>query len=190
MQSINYRLCEEAEQHQGVVLFFNRQLQVEQVAELNLGGATAGTLQVCLCGNLVEILDFQSLKRNRKLELTRENNLSHYTLSALHGPTQHGVVGSRWLSQWYLIIWGSTDSLETSWGTSCRVAPSPPFCYTAQNHLYLKEQGIALPVADTLSLLCGSKTPLQHKSTYWALVARVEKSLNHLVSSQIVLSQH
>lgn len=75
MQSINYRLCEEAEQHQGVVLFFNRQLQVEQVAGLNLGGATAGTLQVCLRGNLVEILDFQSLKRNRKLELTRENNL-------------------------------------------------------------------------------------------------------------------
>lgn len=67
MQSINYRLCEEAEQHQGVVLFFNRQLQVEQVAELNLGGATAGTLQVRFSGNLEEILDFQSLKRNRKL---------------------------------------------------------------------------------------------------------------------------
>lgn len=57
------------------MLFFNRQLQVEQVAGLNLGGATAGTLQVRFRGNLVEILDFQSLKRNRKLELTRENNL-------------------------------------------------------------------------------------------------------------------
>lgn len=58
-------LYEEAEQHQGVVLFFNGQLQVEPVAGLNLGGATAGTLQVCLQRYPVEILDFQSLKRRR-----------------------------------------------------------------------------------------------------------------------------
>lgn len=65
MHSMNYWICEEAEAHQGVVLFFNRQLQVEQVGGLNLGGATAGTPQVCFHGNLVEILDIQSLKRNR-----------------------------------------------------------------------------------------------------------------------------
>lgn len=54
-------------QHQGVVLLLNVQLQVEQVAGLNLGGATGGTLQVCFQKNLVEILDFLSLKREQEL---------------------------------------------------------------------------------------------------------------------------
>lgn len=58
-------LYEEVEQHQGVVLFFNWQLQVEQEAGMNLGEATAGTLQVCLQRYPVEILDFQSLERSR-----------------------------------------------------------------------------------------------------------------------------
>lgn len=54
-------------QHQGVLLFLNVQLQAEQVAGLDLGGATVGTLQVCFQTNLVEILDFQSLKEEQEL---------------------------------------------------------------------------------------------------------------------------
>lgn len=42
------------------MLVLNVQLQVEQMAGLDLGGATVGTLQVCFQGYLVEILDFHS----------------------------------------------------------------------------------------------------------------------------------
>lgn len=58
---------EEVEQHQGVVLVLNVQLQVEQMAGLDLGGATVGTLQVCFQRYLVEILDFHSLKKEQEL---------------------------------------------------------------------------------------------------------------------------
>lgn len=64
--SADLRADEEGEQHQGVVLLLNGQLQVEQVAGLDLGRATVATLQVCFQKNLVQVLDFQSLKENRK----------------------------------------------------------------------------------------------------------------------------
>lgn len=67
---------EEPKHHQGVVLFLNGQLQVEQVAGLNLGGATVGTLQVCFQRNLVEILDFQRLTKEQELSLMRQGNRS------------------------------------------------------------------------------------------------------------------
>lgn len=67
---------EEVKQHQGVVLVLDGQLQVEQVAGLNLGGATVATLQVCFQRDLVEILDFQSLIKEQELSLMRQGNRS------------------------------------------------------------------------------------------------------------------
>lgn len=57
----------DVEQHQGVVLLFDMQLQVELVGGLDLGGATAGTLQVSFQRNLEQVLDLQSLKRIRNV---------------------------------------------------------------------------------------------------------------------------
>ena len=51
------------------MLLLNVHLQAEQVAGANLGGATVGTLQVCLQRNLVEILDFQSLRKEEEVSL-------------------------------------------------------------------------------------------------------------------------
>lgn len=74
----------EGKQHQGVVLFLHVQLQVEQVAGANLGGATVGTLHVCFQTNPVEILDFQSLKKEQELELRRQGNPGDEGLCLTH----------------------------------------------------------------------------------------------------------
>lgn len=75
---------EEAEQHQGVVLLLHVQLQVEQVAGLNLGGATGGTLQVCFLTNLVEILDFKSLgEKKGSATVTAETGVTAATRDEL-----------------------------------------------------------------------------------------------------------
>lgn len=55
------RRNKEKKRHQRVVILLHMQRQAEQVAGLSLDGRTLQTLHVRLQGDLVQVLDFQSL---------------------------------------------------------------------------------------------------------------------------------